>query len=147
MSETAAPRELAHWLLTSELSDVSEPGALFDAAERVCAKLSRRLARLITADGYSAILARALHLAMAEFPFLDGVRPSSSTNVCLEGLRELAHTTDATRIREAVVAVLAGTIALLDTFIGEELALRLVRDIWPGAPFGGSASGVLEAET
>jgi hypothetical protein len=147
VSEFAAQRELAYWLLASELSDMSEPGALFDAAERVCGKLSRRMARLITADGYSAILARALHLAMAEFPFLDGVRASGATNACLEGLRELAHTVDAPKIREAVVAVLAGTIALLGTFIGEDLALRLVRDIWPGAPFGGMDPGVLEAET
>jgi hypothetical protein len=147
VSGSAAQQELAYWLLASELSDTSEPGALFDAAERVCGKLSRRLARLITADGYSAILARALHLAMADFPFLDGVRPSGATNACLDGLRELAHTVDAPRIREAVVAVLAGTIALLGTFIGEELALHLVRDIWPGAPFGGTEAGILEAET
>lgn len=121
------------------MGDVREPEALLDAAERACQKLCRRLARLVTVAGYQALLARALHLARAEFAFLDGVRAGATEDACFEGLRATMEGIEPAMLRAALTAVLAGVIGLLTTFIGGDLAVRLVRDVWPDAPFGGTS--------
>ncbi|MGD9892654.1 MAG: hypothetical protein AB7R89_13470 [Dehalococcoidia bacterium] len=132
---TPAQRNLARWLLAQELGTVPEV-ALPDAAERACQKLGRRLTRLVTEVGYQALLARALHLARGEFPVLDEVRAGRLADVCLDGLPARAAVEPAT-LREALTAVLAAIIGLLVTFIGGDLTLRVVHDVWPEAPFGG----------
>ena len=134
-----AQRDLALWLLGEEMGDGPESEALLDAAERACQKLCRRLARLVTVAGYQALLARALHLARREFSFLDGVRAGATEDACFDGLRAKAEGIDPAMLRAALTTVLANVIGLLTTFIGEDLALRLVRDVWPDAPFGGTS--------
>lgn len=136
---TPAHRDLANWLLAQEVHDPAEPKALQDAAERACQKLSERLTRLVTLAGYQALVARAVHLARGEYPFLEGVRPGSTSDVCLDGLQIQIETVDTATLHDGLTEVLAGVIGLLVTFIGEDLALRLVRDVWPDAPFGGSS--------
>ena len=144
---TPAQRDLAWWLLEQELGDAPEPATLADAAELACQKLCRRLARLVTVAGYQALLARALHLARGEFPFLEGVQAGAIEDPCLDGLRARLEGVDPATIRDALTAVLAGVIGLLVTFIGEDLALRLVRDVWPDAPFGEAGPRGEEAPT
>jgi hypothetical protein len=131
---TPAQRDLALWLLEAEMGDAREPEALLDAAERVCQKLCRRLTRLITVIGYQALLARALHLAKGEFPLLDEVRAGATDDACFDGLRAKTKGVDPVMLRAALTTVLASVIGLLTTFIGEDLTLRLVRDVWPDAP-------------
>jgi hypothetical protein len=134
---TPAQRDLALWLLEEEMGDAQESEALLDAAERACQKLCRRLAKLVTVVGYQALLARALHLARGEFPFLEGVRPGVTEDACFDGLRTKTEGIDAVMLRAALTTVLAQVIGLVTTFIGDALTLRLVRDVWPDAPFGG----------
>ena len=137
---TPAQRDLARWLLEEEMGDLREPEALLDAAERACQKLCQRLARLVTVVGYQALLARALHLARGEFPFLDGVRGGATEDACFDGLRAKTEGIDPAMLRAALTTVLARVIGLLITFIGDDLTLRLVRDVWPDAPFGGTST-------
>jgi hypothetical protein len=136
---TPAQRDLAFWLLNAEMDDAQEPEALLDAAERACQKLGRRLARLVTVVGYQSLLARALHLAEGEFPFLEGVRPGVTEDACFDGLRAKTEGINAVMLRTALMTVLAQVIGLVTTFIGDDLTLRLVRDVWPDAPFGGTS--------
>jgi len=128
-------QRLGQWLLAQELANggVSEDEVVA-AAERACHKLGDRLARLLTMAGYQALLARSLYLAKARFQFLDGVGPGAAPDTCLDGLRERARDVEPTQLQEGIGAVLANLIGLLDTFIGEDLALRLVREAWPDAP-------------
>ena len=121
------------------MGDAQDPEALLDAAERACQKLCRHLARLVTVVGYQALLARALHLARGEFPFLEGVRPGVTEDACFDGLRTTMEGIDAVTLRAALMTVLAQVIGLVTTFIGNDLTLRLVRDVWPDAPFGGTS--------
>ena len=58
------------------------------------------------------------------------IRGSSINTVRLERARDV----EPTQVQEGIGAVLANLIGLLDTFIGEDLALRLVREAWPDAP-------------
>src|SRR6266700_1262617 len=61
---------LVRWLLTTELGDAEGPVAERAAVGRVFHKLSQRLAQLIASVGFDALLTRAVHLSLAEFPVL-----------------------------------------------------------------------------
>jgi hypothetical protein len=52
----------------------------------------------------------------------------------LEGLDELESEADPEEIAEGSVILLSQLLGLLVAFIGEDLTLRLVREIWPKVP-------------
>lgn len=146
---TPAFRDLARQLLGDE-AEGQDPRHLIERAERVCQKLYRVLARLIGPEGYEVLLARARRLAAAEYPFLKAVEPEVSTGVApesvrLRGLPASALGEDSGSTREALVALLGNFIWLLAVFLGEDLALRKVRQTWPEVSFGGADSGPEEA--
>ena len=126
------------------MRDAPEPEVLLDAAERACQKLCARVARLVTTAGSEALLARALSLATIEFPFLAGVQPSPMADRCLQGLHARVEEVEPAVMRDAATAVLAGIIMLLCSFIGQDLTLGLVRDIWPDVPTDEGLWGVQE---
>ena len=144
---TVAQRDLARRFLAEEIGHRQDPEALPAAGEQVFQKLCVRLAKLVTATGSHALLARALYLARAEFPFLAGVRAGTVPDTCLDGLRESLQGVEPAQAGDGLVAVLTNMIGLLVTFIGEDLTLRLVRDVWPGAPSGQTSPGVEDART
>jgi hypothetical protein len=137
---------LARWLLAHELEEPRDPGALAAAAERVCRKLAGRLARLITLVGYQALVARALHLASAHFPFLAGVAAESRSDTYLTGLPEHVQGVDPAEVGDGLTAVLAHIVGLLTTFIGDDLTVHLLADVWPDIPLGRAAGDRWEAE-
>lgn len=124
---TPANRELARWLLAKERGARNDIRTPLEAAQSVAAKLSPGITLLVSSDGYRALLGRALYLARAEHPVLDGVAVGTS-DVYLEASRE----TDAAL--DALVALVAHLIALLARFIGDDLTGNLVRQRWPDAP-------------
>lgn len=137
MSESiSAERKLAQWLLAAEMTDTVAPEALPEAAERVCQKLGVRLARLITLPGFRVLVGRAVHLAAAEFSFLSAVHVGDPPGKWLEGLSEPILSVEPAQAGAAVTAIVASILGMLNTFIGEELVLRLLRDVWPDAPLG-----------
>jgi hypothetical protein len=121
------------------------PAALAGGMEASCRRLHARLDPLIGVGGFRALLARALHLATKEFPWLDAVRVEEHPACGLKGLREAVKGLDASSVNEAFALVLANIIWLLVTFIGEDIALGLVREVWPemetGAPVSASNEG------
>lgn len=72
--ESPVRRNIGWWLLSQEMGDREDPDALVEAAERVCRKLSRQLATLVTVEGSRALVGRSLVLTRSEFPFLAAVR-------------------------------------------------------------------------
>jgi hypothetical protein len=126
--------DLASWLLAKEIGVEADSADLSVAAERVCQKLSRPLSRSISSAGFQAILSRALHLARAEFPFLEGVRAGRGADAGFEGLIEHVHDVEPGVAVEGLVAVLGTLLDLLIRFIGEVLTLRMVREVWPDLP-------------
>ena len=131
-------RELARRLFALEAKRSRSPIALAEAWERSCRKLNARLDPLIGAGGFRALLARAVHLAQKEFPWLDAVEIDEHPGCALKGLREAVKNQDASRVNEAFTLVLANIIWLLVTFIGEDIALGLVREEWPEIENGSS---------
>jgi hypothetical protein len=123
--------DLAGWLLAKEFGGEADTAGLVAAGNRVCQKISIRLARRVSAEGAQAILARALHLARATYPVLEGARVAQAQDMGLEGLNTRP---DASEMRQGMLAVVSTLIDLLVRFIGEELAWRMMREVWSDLP-------------
>lgn len=139
-------RDLAGRAFAREAKRSRSPAALSDGMEASCRRLHARLDPLIGAGGFRALLARALHLATKEFPWLDAVRVEEHPACELKGLREAVKGLDAQSVGDAFSLVLAHIIWLLVTFIGEDIALGLVREVWPGIETGAAVSASNEGE-
>jgi hypothetical protein len=90
------------------------------------------LTRLAGADGFASLLRRALVLAGARVPATKTIKIAPDGS--LEGLDALTAA-DRAGGAEAAAEILTQLLGLLMTFIGESLALRLVRETWPEASF------------
>jgi hypothetical protein len=98
-------------------------------------KLRPHLATLMGTGGFCALFSRALALATAEVPGLCTVRVRADGS--LEGLAELHSRLGADKFFEGRVILLAQLLGLLMAFIGENLTLRLVREVCPKVSFDG----------
>ena len=99
----------------------------------VCEKLRPQLVPLMGTGGFRALLSRALALAGAEVPWLRAVQVKGDGVV--ERLEGLPKQPDLDAMLEGKVVLLAHLLGLLVAFIGENLTLRLVREVWPKARF------------
>ncbi len=128
---TPAIQKLARRLIALEPArDPSDE--LVGAAVRACEKLRVPLAKLAGVAGFRSLMTRALALATAEVPWLDSVQVRADGS--LEGLDAAGRQQGAAWGDEAGVAIVTQLLGLLVTFIGDPLALGLVRDAWPDAP-------------
>jgi hypothetical protein len=126
--------DIARWLLDKETSVGADRSGSSAAADRVWQKLSRPLSRLVSERGAQAILSRALHTARRDFPFLEGVRASIPPESSFEVLDQRIHTIEADEASQGLLAVLNILFDLLAGFIGDDITLRLVREVWPELP-------------
>ncbi len=95
------------------------------AAALVTERLRRVLNTLLGADGFKALLRRAVTLAKAEDPALGALQ--LDVDGSLVGLSEDDDVPD------SEVVLVAHILNLLFAFVGEALTLRLVNDAWPKA--------------
>ena len=119
--------QLATELVEAELA--SRAGAW-----HVTVRLHVSLARLVGANGFDVLLARALVLAKRSHPVLARfvVRPGGK----VDGAADPAA--DQAAVERAAVAVVANFVELLVVLIGEDLTMRLLRKV----PHHASASGL-----
>ncbi|HEX2853099.1 MAG TPA: hypothetical protein VHO24_07670 [Opitutaceae bacterium] len=125
-------RSLAQRLIAEELRASSPPDATESrAALRVCEKLRRPLSNFAGVAGFRSLLLRALALAKVEAPLLGGlkVKPDGTPEYSTEFEAQL----DSKPGAQASAALVEQLLALLITFIGEALTLRVVHDVWPRA--------------
>ncbi|MBA2744029.1 MAG: hypothetical protein H0U43_06945 [Chthoniobacterales bacterium] len=80
--------------------------------------------------GFRALLSRALALAITEAPSLRAARVNAVGS--LEGFAEAQ--VDPEEMAEGSVVLVAQLLGLLVVFIGENLTLRFVREVWPRLP-------------
>ena len=122
-------RDLAERLIAYETRADKSSGTRIRTAFPVCEKLRPHLATLMGTTGVHALLARALARATAELPSLRAVQVNADGS--LEGVdRPAAQAAPAAPARDSVVLV-THLLDLLVAFIGENLTLRMVRDVWP----------------
>ena len=125
---TPLMRDFAERLIAYETS-ASKSGAQTAAAFRICEKLRPYLANLMGTTGYGALLSRALALAVAEAPGLREVQVNA--NGTLAGVDAPEVPVKSEDLAAGSVALLAQLLGLLGGFIGENLTLRMLRDVWP----------------
>jgi hypothetical protein len=92
-------------------------------------KLRAHLAALMGKGGYRALLSRALVLAGAEVSLLRALRVKADG--ALEWSPAPPAELDPAELLEGKVVLLAQLLGLLAAFIGVNLTLRLMGEIWP----------------
>ena len=122
-------RDFAERLIAYETRENKSSETKTPVAFLVGEKLRPHLARLMGKVGFRELLSRALALANVEVPWLRAVHVKADGS--FEGLDELGEQVDPQEIFEGRVVLLAQLLGLLVTFIGEDLTLRLVREVWP----------------
>jgi hypothetical protein len=113
-------REIARQLLAYEC-DERGTAVVVPAGVQVCDKLRQPLSTLMGPAAFRSLLGRALTLAKREAGNLIDVKVKD--NGSLEGLNGGAE--------GAGLVIVASLVALLMTFIGQPLTLRLLHDVWP----------------
>ena len=129
---TPLMRNFARRLIGFEARENKPAGTQSPAAFRSCEKLRVHLATFLGEAGFRTLLSRALALATAEVPWLRAVRIRADGP--LEGLEDLQAKLDRDEFLEGGVVLLAQLLGLLVTFIGGNLTVRLVREVWPKVP-------------
>jgi hypothetical protein len=125
---TSKMRDFARRLIADEtrrsMSSGSDSATVGDAIE----KLRPHLTTLMGNTGFRALLSRSLALAQAEVRWLRVVHVKGDGS--LTGLDAGAQI-NPKEITEGQIALLAQLLGLLAAFIGENLTLQMVREIWP----------------
>jgi hypothetical protein len=121
---------MANETVANVLSDTKTP-----AGFHVSVKLGRHLATFMGNTGFRTLLVRALALSAAEVPWLRQLRVKEDGS--LEGVEGLQARLAPDEFLEGKVTLLAQLLGLLMAFIGENLTLRLVREVWPKVPLKG----------
>ena len=129
---TPKTRNFAERLIAHETRKNRSSATKTPAACLVGEKLRPQLATLMGNVGFRALISRALALANAEVPWLHAVHVNADGS--FEALDKLEPQVDPDEIFEGCVVLLAQLLGLLVAFIGEELTLRLVLEVWPKLP-------------
>ena len=119
-------------LLQHEMEKAGESADLAVAFQRICRALQGRLTPLISSTGFHTLFARAIRLASRDFPSVEAMSATSDCSVHAIPGADDAHAS--AQSAAALAAILAHFIWLLVTFIGGNLGLGTVRQIWPQVP-------------
>jgi hypothetical protein len=122
-------------LLQYEIGRAGAAASLSDGFQRICGAMHERLAPLISSNGFSTLFARALKLAARDCPVLAAVTISVERDVAVSHLPLPCNTDQSHELAAALALVLAHFIWLLVNFIGGNLGLGAVCEIWPEVPF------------
>lgn len=100
------------------------------AFDTLCERLRRQLLPLFGTAAVSALSARSVHAAAADFPWLRELTPDEESPCVAEPRIASVAQLDVDALKDGLAAVLAHNIALLNTFVGEDLVLPLVQQAW-----------------
>jgi hypothetical protein len=131
ISSTRIPqmRDFAERLIAYETRGNNSSGTKTPAAFPVCEKLRPHLATLMGNTGFRALLSRALARAVADVPSLRAMQVTADGS--LAELDKLEMQADPEQLAKGSVVLVAQLLDLLVAFIGENLMLRIVCDVWP----------------
>ena len=123
---TPLAREIAARIIAHEAEEHA-PSASLSSAFHACERLRPHLSTLMGRSGFRALLCRALAVTSAELPGLEAVTVKDDGS--LDGWD--GPGLQATSFNKHSVLLVAQLLGLLVAFIGDDLTLRLVRDVWP----------------
>jgi hypothetical protein len=101
----------------------------FDVAQRITMRIHQELGKLLGPAGIDVLLARSVVLARRAHPVLAGI--TAGPGGALGGLDNAAL--EGAELQEGAMAIVSHFIELLVSLIGEDLAMDLVRTVWPVA--------------
>jgi len=104
----------------------------------VCEKLRPQWVNLMGDVGFRTLLSRALIMAHQRVAWLRAVHVKADGSLAWSG--DLETKVEAEEMAEGSVVLVAELLGLLEGFIGEALALRLLKDVWPKVPLYDSGS-------
>ncbi len=124
-------RSVTRFVKAIARAEVSRGGGVEDSgiAQRITTRLHKDLGKLIGPAGFDVLLARSVVLARRTHPILAGIAARSGGT--LAGLEDA--TLEGAELHEATMAIVSHFIELLVSLIGEDLAMGLVRTVWPVA--------------
>jgi len=122
-------RRLAEAAVRAQTELVGDPRGP-PIVQHILTRLYEHLGKLIGPVGFDTLLGRALVLARRARPALGGITAGPGGK--LEGPAGLTRA--GSGFDEHALAIVSHFIDLLMNLIGEDLALRTIRDIWPAAP-------------
>jgi hypothetical protein len=125
-------RNFAQRLIVYEARENRPARQNLSAAFQACEKLHMQLAKFIGNTGFRTVFSHALALSAEEVAWLRGVRVTADGP--LEGLEELQAQLSPDELFEGGVVLLAQLLGLLVAFIGANLTVRLVCEVWPKVP-------------
>lgn len=117
----------AQRIIAYEMSRNASSKSTSAAAFVAIGTLGPHFGALMGAAGFRALISRALVLANAEVAWLHNLRVNKDGS--FEGLNELEVQVSPEEIANGGIVLLAQLLALLVTFIGEDLTLRLLSDV------------------
>lgn len=119
-----AGREVARLLLTREVGELREPAEVGAAIQRVCTRLSENLTGAIGADGYNALLARALVAS----PTGDRERLLADGNVatCFTNLVARVEQSGINAVTAESEMLIARVVDILGGLIGHDMVLNIL---------------------
>ena len=122
----------ARRLLGREGSDgKGSPKQVAAGAVEAWKKLFAHLAQHLGEGGIRALFERSLTLTRAKFPWLPSLAEAPPQGSPWVALRASLETRGSDEALEASVAMVAAFIGLLGKFIGEDLTMRLLQEVWP----------------
>jgi hypothetical protein len=128
-----ALRQLALTVLAQHSGSEGAAEGLAAAARRAYEELAQVSTPLIGQVGVDALIARAVHLAQQEYPWLSAAPGSDTANEPFARVIASLGRQNPAMATEGTAAVFATFAGLLVTFIGEALTTSLLRQAWPGA--------------
>jgi hypothetical protein len=123
-------RSVTRFVKAIARAEASRGGDVEDSsiAQRITVRLHGELGKLIGPAGIDVLLARSVVLARRTHPILAGITAGSGGT-----LAGLDAAVQGPALHEGVMAIVSHFIELLVSLIGEDLAMGLVRAVWPGA--------------
>ena len=123
--------EFAKGLIALEATGIRSGEPTVTVVFAVCEKLRPHLSTFLGKAGFNALLSRALALASTDIAWLRNVHVDAGGS--LKEQDDARPGTGSERLAGGTL-LLAKLLELLVTFIGEELTLRLMREVWPRLP-------------
>jgi hypothetical protein len=133
VSHHSAEQKFARRLFAAACPAPADANDVIEVANTVFASYCTALAPLITTLGAQAFLTRAVRRAAKDYPFLASLQTRSRGVSPLDGLSQAADGVDTLVVQDACISVLANMAGLLAEFIGDELTMHMLQEIWPEA--------------